>query len=302
MNLLNLANTIVTLFLMLLSTFGNGLVMISVKRFEWLRSPTFYFVALLAFFDFLNAFPPSVMVVVSLMDDSPGKNITSGYTIYCKITFGFLSFSSAGNLVLIIIITMDRYLYITKPLRYIDIVTNRKALNISTFVFLFCLISSFFTVYNGSSIMKRPCSPVQVWNGDIVRYFMVPLFVFAILMIIALYGKIAHISWKARKTDVQAMPQHNQSGAQNKITKVIVPVIGVFTVTYITIAGGFLITSYWTGQNIWIPTVARFIWLVSVTLLFIQVYCSNINNEQCITTKRKNHFEKNCRNIFKNRL
>ena len=154
MNLLNLANTVVTLFLMLLSTFGNSLVMISVKRFEWLRSPTFYFVALLAFFDFCSAFPPSVMVVVSLMDNLPSDNITSSYIIYCKITFGFLGFSTTGNLLLIIIITIDRYLYITKPLRYMDIVTNRKALVISTCVFLFCLILTIFTVYNGPSIVK----------------------------------------------------------------------------------------------------------------------------------------------------
>ena len=273
MNLFGLANAIVTLSLMLLGIFGNSLVMISVKRFEWLRTPTFYFVALLAFFDFCSAFPPSVVVVVSLMDDSPSKNITPGYTIYCKITFGFCSFSISGNLLLIIIITIDRYIYITKPLSYMGIVINRKVLVISTFVFLFCLIISFYEVYNGPSIVKRPCSPVLVWNGNTVRYIMIPLFCIAILMVITLYGYIAHISWKARKSTVQGMSQHNQSGTQNIITKVIVPVIGVFTMTYITILGGFLITSYWTGQNKWIRSVARFIWLVSVTLLHIQVYC-----------------------------
>ena len=189
MNLFGLAITIVTLSLMLLSVFGNSLVIISVKRFEWRRTPTFYFVALLAFFDFCSAFPPSVMVVVSFMDYPPSENITSGCTVYCKVTFGFYGFSATGNLVLIVIITIDRYLYITKPLRYIYIVTNRKALNISTFAFLFCLITSFFTmirafclivsvfgVYSGPSIVIRPCGHFHVWNGDIVRYFMMPLF------------------------------------------------------------------------------------------------------------------------------
>ena len=111
MNLFGLAITIVTLSLMLLGVFGNSLVIISVKRFDWLRTPTFYFVALLAFFDFCSAFPPSVMVVVSFMDYSPSENITSGCTAYCKITFGFLGFSDTGNLLLIVIIAIDRCLY-----------------------------------------------------------------------------------------------------------------------------------------------------------------------------------------------
>ncbi len=43
-----------------LCTFGNSLVLISVGKFEWLHSPTNYFVALLAMFDLLQGIPLSI--------------------------------------------------------------------------------------------------------------------------------------------------------------------------------------------------------------------------------------------------
>ena len=53
MDFQEVTNTIVNVIIVILCTFGNLLIIISLKKFEWLRVTTNYFVALLAFYDFV---------------------------------------------------------------------------------------------------------------------------------------------------------------------------------------------------------------------------------------------------------
>ena len=261
MNPVELAITIFTALKLVLGFFGNSLVIISVKKFEWLRSPTFYFVALLAFFDLCITIPAFVFLTPIILKGSPTDNVTLGYEIGCKFVSGLIGFAGTGNLLCIIVIAVDRYLYITKPLRYMGIVTLTKCLVISAFVLLFPFGLSLNQI---RSDVDKPCTTHKSFNKSIVKYLIVPLFCFGLVIVIVLYGKIAYVSWKARNLHLHPLPRNNQTGSQNKITKFTSLVIGVFMVTYITYFVTFQLTRNRTGEHIvWIQRIVGWIWMVS---------------------------------------
>ena len=266
MNLVGIITTIATLIPALIGIFGNSLVLISVKKFEWLKTPTFYFVALLAFFDFCSAFPAFAFVTPVIFGGSSSENATLGYKVGCKVLVGIGGFSGAGNFLCLLVITIERYLYITKPLRYINILTNTKALIISVLVILVALSLNI----NGLRYkVVIPCNTHRMFSPDAVKYVAIPMVCIILLMIIALYGKIAHISWKVRKSAMHPMPQKDKSGSQNKITKVMSLVIGAFTMTYLTYFTAFQLTKNKTGPSIiWIQRSAAWIWLVSLFFFY----------------------------------
>ena len=119
-------NIIVSVIIVILCTFGNCLVIISLKRFEWLRVPTNYFVALLAFCDFCNGLPVYSFSTATLFLSTENDKITVKYDVICRISVYVAGLSGYGNLLCVIIITADRYIFINWPFRYYDIVTNKN--------------------------------------------------------------------------------------------------------------------------------------------------------------------------------
>ena len=68
MNFREVTNIIANVITFILCTFGNSLVIISLKKFEWLRMATNYFLALLAFYDFCSGLPVFTVGRIEGMD------------------------------------------------------------------------------------------------------------------------------------------------------------------------------------------------------------------------------------------
>ena len=247
--------------IVIVNMFGNSLVMISVCKFEWLKSSTTYFVALLAFFDFCNGVPVFVSGVIASTIDNPMENITLNYIITCKAHMVFVSFSGFGDLLCILIITIDRYLYIIMPLRYHSIVTRNKALILSA---MFLVVVSIFALSGITRTnVARPCRSITSANGHVFKFFLLPLLGLILISVIIMYGNIALVTWRARNADLQQSNSNSQSESQNKMTKVVSLVIGVFTMTYATYFITYLVTSGREGDYIIvIQAVAIWIWQV----------------------------------------
>ena len=178
----------------------------------------------------------------------------------------FVSFSGLGDLLCILIITIDRYLYINLPLRYPSIVTRTKALILSTIIILCVLVFSLWGVTRTN--VGRPCISIRSANGDVFRFFIIPLLDLILSLVVMTYGKIAFVAWKARNADVQQSHPNSQSETQNKMTKVMSLVIGVFSMTYVT----YFVTYFATlGKEerhiIMIQSVAIWIWQVRYFLI-----------------------------------
>ena len=91
-------NIIANVITVILCTFGNSVVIISLKKFEWLRVATNYFVALLAFYDFCSGFPVSSLMGIRTYLSTSNQNITVQYEVICKIYVHLAMFSGYGNL------------------------------------------------------------------------------------------------------------------------------------------------------------------------------------------------------------
>ena len=118
-------------------------------------------------------------------------------------------FSGYGNLLRVIIITMDRYIYINWPLRYYELVTNRKAFVVSIICFIVTNVVS-TTAFYGQDAAK-PCTTIQMARFDVIAYIVVPTFLLAFVLVILLYGKSAWLAYKAKKSIANQMTASGQS-------------------------------------------------------------------------------------------
>ncbi len=267
MGLFDVINYFVEVCIVLLSVVGNSLVLVSVKKFEWLKSPTNYFVSLLAFFDFVNGMPTFVGSKITSSLLGTNGTISGSFEVGCKTSVGIALFSGYGDLLSIALITVDQFLYINRPLRYRDTMTAKKALISCTVVLILTSVVSVVGVL--VSRVAVPCNTISVLNRSILLYYMSPNFIVVLLMVIWLYSKIAVLAFQARKNATGE--SHNQGGSQNKATKVMSLVIGVFFFSYVTYFSAFLVILYaeLSAQQIFVlQSVFIWTWQVSSTFLF----------------------------------
>ena len=264
MDFRDVTNIVVNVIIVILCTFGNSLVIISLKKFEWLRVATNYFVAFLAFYDFCNGLPTSSFFAATSFLSSPTENITIQYDVICKVNVYIAAFSGYGNLLSVIIITVDRYIFINWPLRYHELVTIRKALVVSTVGFIFTNLVSVMALYDQQAV--EPCNTIQMIRYDVAIFVVIPTFILAVILVIILYGKIAWLTYKAKKSVANQMVTDSQSRSQKKTTKVISLVVGVFMATYLVYFTGFFITL--KLNSVWIQTIAIWLWQVSSFLKY----------------------------------
>ena len=237
--------------------FGNSLVMISVRRFEYLKEPTFYFVALLAFYDFCHGAPVFVLTATLLILDSTVIEINITYEVLCRIQ-GFLAeFATLGDILSILIISIDRFIYINWPLRYCIIVTEKRA---QIIMYIGCSIAEYcFQLFLASTtVVEKPCTTYGLVDTSGMTYVLGTFHVVVLLAVVSLYITIAVLSWKSRRS-----APNNLRVEGGQMTRILVRVIGVFTVTNATLIVIHELTVNGTRDHIvWIQLLGYWIWEV----------------------------------------
>ncbi|XP_071511035.1 beta-2 adrenergic receptor-like [Diadema antillarum] len=104
---------------------GNGLVVYAVYRYHRLRTPTYLIIASLAVADFFTG----LIGIPVYLYFSLSRNTTCDPFVGSVLTAPLMVFS-AVSFTLIIIISVDRYIAITRPLRYASIVTTKRVRSI----------------------------------------------------------------------------------------------------------------------------------------------------------------------------
>ena len=269
MEVVTLVNHVLHPIICILCAFGNILVISSVIKFHWIRTPTNLYVLLLAFFDFMMGIPVYIAVLTQDFILETYGILSVRYEIICK-TIGVLgSFASFGDLMCILIIAVERFLYINFPLRYETIHTMTRA----KCVCILCVFCSLTFGFGG--ILSKPfdpkpqCMMSNLLNGIFLYYILFPLFILSFLIIIILYGKTTYIACKTRK-DTQRFTlnsNNNNSVSQMRITKVLCLVIGVYAVTNLVYSIGVFETENMFGSSaLWIHHILVWIWEVRFTI------------------------------------
>ena len=271
MEVVILVNHVLHPIICILCAFGNILVMICVIKFQWIRTPTNLYVLLLAFFDFMMGIPVYIAVLTQDFILGTYGNSRIGYQISCQILGVLLAFAAFGDLMCILIITVERFLYINVPLKYESIHTMTRAKCICFVCVLCCTTFAFGGILSKPFDPTSYCTLPNTMNEIFIYYIYFPLFIVSLVIVIILYGKTAYIACKARK-DTRSftlnsndgyVTDHNKSASQMRITKFLCLVIGVYAMTNLVYSVGVFETENMVGSRaLWIQHIIVWIWEV----------------------------------------
>ena len=201
---------------------GNILVVLSVVKFDYLKTIPNLFIANLAVSDMLTSF---LTIPVYNIFYYFNLNIKMCYLVFCSALIPFMS-----SLTFLVIIALDRTVCIAKPFWYQRHVTMRKAVFLAAFSWFFSILSTFMSLL----------SPYEEHGGDFCypedhvltpTYVAIGSIVFAgyAFMMTALYFFISHIARKqARRIAVQTQSADVSIQNEAKVRKMLVTILGVF--------------------------------------------------------------------------
>ena len=234
---------------------GNILVIIAVCKYEYLQTKTNMFVLALAVSDLMVGL---IVIPMSFAVNNieSTKLSNSSYTVWknaCLTSRFFQHMGAMGDILSILAITVDRFLFINYPFKYEDILTKKKAVIISVLCIVISICLSLLAAFgSGRFQYGMECVMFNVLSPIVTYALWMPLFGIVTIIVIVFYGKIAYLALSknvsvATGTAAPPLeetsgngngtgnaPSSSQSSTQKKVTKIMSQVIGVFVSTYLT--------------------------------------------------------------------
>ncbi len=185
---------VIRLMLGIFTFVGNGLTMLAFYKFQYLRSITNIFIISLAFSDFLSSFVPLMYLLLKEM----GRNNAFWLPI-CYVSETVNTISSLSNIFGIMMVTVDRYLYIAHPYIYHKL-SSPHALSIIVCVWVYVIsVCSFGMGFWSTYKPWKECKYAQLLNPDFLYWCLGSHWVILTLAVIILYCCIAGIALKHRR-------------------------------------------------------------------------------------------------------
>lgn len=246
-----------TIFLVLIllgTLFGNGLVVLAVFMFARLRRVSNFFIVSLAISDLLV----SVMMLPLRIDMSTHNNnwcLPVSVCVFWAATDNIWSSASILNLA---IISIDRFLAITKPFIYQEKMTKKVCITLITIVWCYAGLWGLLSLVNWTTgetsfnwLIKNP-GEQSCGKFDPIYYtsVFVCAFVLPLLIIVITYASIFKVALAQSKSLVAQDPSkrgHKRSVRELKATKTIAIVIGAFVICWFPFFIIVLI-SLWCGR------------------------------------------------------
>ena len=266
MEVWDIVNSAVLLLSSLLSIFGNSLVLVSVKKFHWLRLPTHYSIACLAVWDICNGFP--LFVSVTTTESLENSNNTTGYEVSCKLQSFLAIFCTLGEGLCILVIAVDRLIFLNWPLRYYNMVTDhRMKVAMACCPAVAFVISVLSIAESRNKMAPRPCLLLDA-VGRLNMIVNIAIGVSMLIALIVLYLKISFIAREARRTGHRS--DTSQSVSPKSTTRIMVYMIAVVVCSYLAYCVLYFISTAVNHQlsqilqlvGIWIAKVCMHLYSV----------------------------------------
>ncbi len=205
---------------------GNLIALSVVCKFDFLRENNgCRFIASLALADFFGGIGIFVSIARGILTNIFKLALVS----LCKAEVFIFTLSHTGNIYCYLLMTVDRFIFIERPLRYFSIMTQRRAFLAIVFLWMLNLVTTSSGVaWEAGVDDKGPCH-----FGTLSLYH--KAFLFVSLMLDAIYGKITHTAWKAIRAEphFSTFPQQSQAAErkkrqERKMTITIAIVFGVY--------------------------------------------------------------------------
>ncbi|XP_055041397.2 trace amine-associated receptor 4-like [Misgurnus anguillicaudatus] len=234
----------VMLLIILMTVFGNLLIIISISHFKQLQSPTHLIVQSLAVCDCLLG---SLVMPYSMVRAVEGCWFLGD--VVCKVHSSLDMTLCISSLLHLSLISIDRYWAICDPLKYRMRVTNTTVTVFITFTWIFSFVYSFSIVFSGVNavgleafILQMSCfgGCVLFLNKEwavtcVILAFIIPGTIMSSLYIIIFTVVKKHAKVLSEKVSVTTTGVNSQSSAhrERKAAKTLALVMGVFFICWL---------------------------------------------------------------------
>ncbi|XP_055042937.2 trace amine-associated receptor 4-like [Misgurnus anguillicaudatus] len=227
------------LLIILMTVFGNLLIIISISHFKQLQSPTHLIVQSLAVCDCLLG---SLVMPYSMVRSVEGCWFLGD--VVCKVHSSLDVTFCFSSLIHLSLISIDRYWAICDPLRYKMRITNNTVTVLITLTWIFSFVYCFSVVFSGVNAAGLEAYILQVscfggcialfnkeWGlSSIILLFIIPGTIMSCLYIIIFNVVKKHRKILSEKVSVTTTGVNSQSSAhrERKAAKTLALVMGVF--------------------------------------------------------------------------
>ncbi|XP_065111825.1 trace amine-associated receptor 4-like [Paramisgurnus dabryanus] len=229
----------VMLLIILMTVFGNLLIIISISHFKQLQSPTHLIVQSLAVCDCLLG---SLVMPYSMVRSVEGCWFLGD--VICKVHSSLDMTLCICSLIHLSLISIDRYWAICDPLKYKMRITNNTVTVFITFTWIFSFVYCFSIVFSGVNVVGMEAFILQIscfggcvlflnkeWGLiSVILLFIIPGTIMSSLYIIIFNVVKKHAKVLSEKVSVTTTGVNSQSSAhrERKAAKTLALVMGVF--------------------------------------------------------------------------
>lgn len=235
--------TVFLVLIMLATIFGNLLVISAVYLYHRLRRMTNFFIISLAVSDLCVALGHLPLRIDNSVhnnhwcfDKEEGDFTTCAYWVVMDTVF------SSASMCNLVIISIDRFLAITKPFEYQSRMTKRVGFSLIAFVWVYAMLWGVLSLVNWeggsqSNIKVRKMGARSCAKNDKIYYTtaMAVAFFLPLLIVIVTYSCVFRVAFTQAKAVASLDPNKGKRRIlrELKATKTISVVIGVFIVCWL---------------------------------------------------------------------
>nr|XP_055042985.1 trace amine-associated receptor 4-like [Misgurnus anguillicaudatus] len=232
------------LLIILMTVFGNLLIIISISHFKQLQTPTHLIIQSLAVCDCLMG---SLVMPYSMVRSVEGCWFLGD--VICKVHSSLDVTFCVSSLIHLSLISVDRYLAICDPLKYKMRITNNTVTVLITLTWIFSFVYCFSVVFSGVNAVGLEAYILQVscfggcvslfnkeWGlSSIILLFIIPGTIMSSLYIIIFSVVKKHAKVLSEKVSVTTTGVNSQSSAhrERKAAKTLSLVMGVFFICWL---------------------------------------------------------------------
>ena len=233
----------------ILTLSGNSLTILAIYKFQNLRTATNYYVASLAVADLLSGLYAFLrFAVVHFIEN------TRSYGLMCIVAEVTKLLGISGNILAIFWVTIDRFLYIVFPFKYIHFATEKKTRLIIiiswVYVCLVCLIPiSLQNVWHED----LPCRFSAMVTGTVFNGLYTSHLVALAVTVVCLYVCIATVAWRHRQDpalpSVPTVDERSEALRHGlRITKMVAMVLGIYLIGVACMIAIAIVNNRTSGQ------------------------------------------------------
>ncbi len=258
----------------IMAIIGNGLTVLAVVHHASMRTLTSnIFILSLTVADLLG----SIFYPLSLITDlyMEKMELTSWHKL-CLVKEYFILLFSCASIFSVLLISIDRCLAVSQPLKYKVLIPYQRAwiISITAWAYLFLGITLVFIFGNQTDSLGYKCSAAVIFPTTVYYALFIPHFAVVTMVTIVMYIVILIFIWQQHRKVQSFCSNQTQYAIKDKVSKSVTSslmlIVGLYLVLYLPVV--ILSVLFQDDSPAWLHKV----YTVSLLLFFISTWINPI--------------------------